>query len=54
MTEQERAAVDRKIEAQLMKLEAGRAGLSESTFRVPALTAAALMGGTAALVKLFF
>ena len=54
MTEQERLALDRKIDAQLTKLQAGKAHVSVSTFLVPAVTAAVLMGGTAALVKLFF
>ena len=54
MTEKERAALDRKIDAQLKKLLAGNTDVSVSTFLVPALTAAVLMGGTTSLVKLFF
>lgn len=54
MTEQERTALDRKIDAEIAKLLAETKQISVNTFLAPALAAAALMGGTAAIVKLFF
>lgn len=54
MTEQERTALDRKIDAEIAKLLAETKQIGVNTFLAPALAAAALMGGTAAIVKLFF
>jgi hypothetical protein len=54
MTQQEQALADDKMRAEIAKLLAETKQINVNTFLAPALAAAALMGGTAALVKLFF
>ncbi len=57
MTELEvqgREATLRKIDVEIAKMLAETKPVSVNTFLAPALVAAALMGATATLVKLFF
>lgn len=54
MTNAERTALDQKLDAEIAKLLAETRQINVNTFLAPALAAAGLMGGTAALVKLFF
>lgn len=51
---QEREANLRKIDVEIAKMLAETKQVTVNTFLAPALAAAALMGTTAALVKLFF
>ena len=51
---QEREATLRKIDVEIAKMLAETKQVGVNTFLAPALAAAALMGATAALVKLFF
>ena len=51
---QEQALADDKMRAEIAKMIAETKQIGVNTFLAPALAAAALMGGTAALVKLFF
>ena len=46
--------IDDKMRAEIAKLLAETRQIGVSTFLAPALAAAALMGATAAIVKLFF
>ena len=54
MTADEQRLADDKMRAEIAKLLAETRQVTVNTFLAPALTAATLMGGTAALVKLFF
>lgn len=54
MTHQEQSIADDKMRAEIAKLLAETKQINVNTFLAPALAAAALMGGTAAIVKLFF
>lgn len=54
MTIQEQNLVDDKMRAEIGKMLAETKQINVTTFLAPALGAAAMMGGTAAVVKLFF
>ena len=54
MTEAELKLVDEKLRAEVAKLIAETGQIGVSTFLVPFLAAAGLMGATATLVKLLF
>ncbi len=54
MTAQDMKLADDKMRAEIAKLLADTRQIGINTFLAPALAAAALMGATAALVKLFF
>ena len=54
MTHEEQALADDKMRAEIAKLLAETRQIGVNTFLAPALAAAALMGATAAVVKLFF
>ena len=54
MTHQEQSLSDDKMRAEIAKLLAETKQINANTFLAPALAAAALMAGTATLVKLFF
>ena len=54
MTTQEQNLADDKMRAEIAKLLAETKQIGVSTFLAPALAAAALMGGTAAVIKLFY
>lgn len=54
LTQEEQALADDKMRAEIAKLLAETRQIGVSTFLAPALAAAALMGATAAIVKLFF
>lgn len=54
MTHQEQALADDKMRAEIAKMLAETKQINVNTFLAPALAAAALMGGTATLIKLFF
>ena len=54
MTHQKQCLAYDKMRAEIAKLLAETKQINVNTFLAPALAAAALMGGTAALVKLFF
>lgn len=53
-TNQEQSLADDKMRAEIAKLLARTKPIGINTFLAPALVAAMLMGGTAAVVKLFF
>ncbi|QBY01409.1 hypothetical protein E2K80_12315 [Rhodophyticola sp. CCM32] len=54
MTRQEQTLADDKMRAEIAKLLAETRHIGVNTFLAPALAAAALMGATAAIVKLIF
>jgi hypothetical protein len=54
MTAKEQNLVDDKMRAEIAKLLAETKQIGVGTFLAPALAAAALMGGTAAIIKLFY
>lgn len=54
MTSAEQSLADDKMRAEIMKMQAETRQIGVNTFLAPALAAAALMAGTAAIVKLFF
>ena len=54
MTEAEVKLADEKLRAEVARLIAETRQISVSTFLVPFLAAAGLMGATATVVKLFF
>ena len=54
MTKQEQTLADDKMRAEIAKLLAETRQIGVNTFLAPALAAAALMGATAAIVKIFF
>ncbi len=54
MTQEEQSLADDKMRAEIAKMFAETKQISVNTFLAPALAAAALMGGTAAIIKLFF
>jgi hypothetical protein len=54
MTHAEQTIQDDKMRAEIAKLLAETKQINVNTFLAPALAAAAVMGATAAIVKLFF
>jgi hypothetical protein len=54
MTHAEQSIQDDKMRAEIAKLLAETKQINVNTFLAPALAAAAVMGATAAIVKLFF
>ena len=54
MTHAEQNIQDDKMRAEIAKLLAETKQINVNTFLAPALAAAAVMGATAAIVKLFF
>ncbi len=54
MTVEEQRIADDKMRAEIAKLIAGSGRINVNTFAVPFVTAAGIMGATAAVVKLFF
>lgn len=54
MTDPEIRPSDEKMRAEIARMLAGTRQVGASTFLLPFLAAAALMGATAAIVKLFF
>jgi len=54
MTQQEQSLADDKMRAEIAKLFAETKQINVNTFLAPTLAAAALMGATATIVKLFF
>ena len=54
MTQEEQALADGKMRAEIARLLAETRQIGVNTFLAPTLAAAALMGATAAVVKLFF
>lgn len=54
MTQHEQSLADDKMRAEIAKLLAETKQINVNTFLAPGLAAAALMGATAALVKLLF
>ena len=54
MTEAEVKLADEKLRAEVARLIAETRQINVTTFLVPFLAAAGLMGATAAIVKLFF
>lgn len=53
MTAQEQQLADDKMRAEIAKLIAETKSINVNTFLAPMLAAAAVMGGTAALITLF-
>ena len=53
MTRQEQSLADDKMRAEIAKMLAETKQVTVNTFLAPTLAAAALMGGTAALIYLF-
>ena len=54
MTDKELSLADDKMRTEIAKMLAETRQINVNTFLAPALAAAALMGATAAIVKLFF
>ena len=54
MTEFEQSIADDKMRAEIAKLIAETKQINVNTFAIPFVTAAGVMGATAAVVKIFF
>ncbi len=54
MTAQEQSLADDKMRVEIIKMQAETKQINVNTFLAPAAVAAALMGATAAIVKILF
>lgn len=54
MTEYEQSIADDKMRAEIAKLFAGSGRVDVNAISIPFVTAAGMMGATAAIVKIFF